>query len=77
MYDAGQVISDAAEQALATGAKPGTPEFRAALRDGLANLKEVAGVHGVFNTTDEQHYGHDERSRVLVIVEDGSWKYLD
>ena len=77
MYDAGQVISAAAEQALATGAKPGTPEFRAALRDGLANLKEVAGVHGVFNTTDEQHYGHDERSRVLVIVEDGSWKYLD
>lgn len=76
MFDAGQVLSAAVEQALATGAKPGTPEFRAALRDGLANLNEVVGVHGVFNTTDDQHYGHDERSRVLVIVEDGNWKYL-
>ncbi|MGX1098754.1 ABC transporter substrate-binding protein [Amorphus sp. MBR-141] len=76
MFDAGQVLSAAVEQALATGAKPGTPEFRAALRDGLANLHEVVGVHGVFNTTDDQHYGHDERSRVLVIVEDGNWKYL-
>lgn len=77
MFDAGQVLSAAIEQALATGAKPGTPEFRAAVRDGLANLNEVVGVHGVFNTTDDQHYGHDERSRVLVIVEDGTWKYLD
>lgn len=76
MFDAGQVIQAAADQALASGAKPGTPEFRAALRDALANLHEVAGVHGVFNTTDETHYGHDERSRVLVVVKDGDWSYL-
>lgn len=77
MFDAGQVISAAVEAALATGAKPGTPEFRAALRDALANLHEVVGVHGVFNTTDDNHYGHDARSRVLVVVDGGAWKYLD
>ncbi|MEW5424893.1 ABC transporter substrate-binding protein [Amorphus sp. 3PC139-8] len=76
MFDAGQVIAAAADEALASGAKPGTPEFRAALRDALANLHEVVGVHGVFNTTDENHYGHDERSRVLVVVKDGDWAYL-
>lgn len=76
MFDAGQVLKAAVEQASKSGAKPGTPEYRAALRDALANLKEVPGVHAVFNTTDDNHYGHDERSRVLVVVEDGNWKYM-
>jgi len=76
MFDAGQVLKAAVAQAADSGAKPGTPEYRAALRDALATLKEVPGVHAVFNTTDDSHYGHDERSRVLVVVENGDWKYM-
>ncbi|MDQ0316454.1 ABC transporter substrate-binding protein [Amorphus orientalis] len=76
MFDAGQMIQAATEKALATGAEPGTPEFRSALRDALANMEEVVGVHGVFNTSDDNHYGHDERSRVLVQVDGGTWKYI-
>jgi branched-chain amino acid transport system substrate-binding protein len=75
--DASKMIAFAAEKAKAKAkAAPGTPEFRAALRDALASMTEVVGVHGVFNTTEENHYGHDERSRVLVVIEDGAFKYL-
>ncbi len=29
-------------------AQPGTPEFRAALRDALEQIKELPGAHGIF-----------------------------
>ena len=30
-------------------AQPGTPAFRAALRDALEKTTDVAGTHGIFN----------------------------
>jgi branched-chain amino acid transport system substrate-binding protein len=57
-------------------AKPGTPEFRAALRDALENVKNVAGTHGVYSPTAANHNGLDERARVLVRVENGQWRLL-
>jgi branched-chain amino acid transport system substrate-binding protein len=57
-------------------AKPGTPEFRAALREGMENLKEVVGTHAVYNTSTSDHNGADERARVMVTVQGGSWKLL-
>jgi branched-chain amino acid transport system substrate-binding protein len=56
-------------------AKPGTPEFRAALRDALEQVKEVSGAHGVFNMTAADHLGLDQRARVMVKIENGAWKY--
>jgi len=56
-------------------AQPGTPEFRAALRDALEQTKEVAGAHGVFNMTAQDHLGLDQRARVMVRIENGAWKY--
>ena len=47
-------------------AKPGTPEFREALRDALENVKNVVGTHGVYNMTAKDHNGLDSRARVLV-----------
>lgn len=76
MYDAGQLIVATVPSALEK-AEPGTAEFRAALRDALETMEEVVGVHGVFNTSADNHDGHDERSRVLVRVENGAWKYMD
>jgi branched-chain amino acid transport system substrate-binding protein len=75
MYDAAQLLTATIPVAL-KAAKPGTPEFRTALRDALEGMKEVVGVHGVFNTSATDHYGHDERSRVLMTVEGGAWKYM-
>ena len=56
-------------------AKPGTLEFRIALRDALENVKEVAGAHGVFNMSAADHLGLDQRARVMVKIEAGAWKF--
>jgi branched-chain amino acid transport system substrate-binding protein len=58
-------------------AQPGTPEFRAALRDALENVKNVAGAHGIFNMTPTDHLGLDQRARVMVRIDQGTWKVQD
>jgi branched-chain amino acid transport system substrate-binding protein len=73
-WDAGLLFQRAAEGALKK-AKPGTAEFRSALRDGLENIKELPGAHGVFNTSPNDHLGLDKRGRVMVKIENGTWKY--
>ncbi|CAM3798240.1 ABC transporter substrate-binding protein [Kerstersia gyiorum] len=75
MWDAGQLIVAAVPEALKSGAKPGTAEFRAALRDALENIKNLPVSQGVFNMSPTDHAGFDERARVIVKVEDGKWVY--
>ncbi|MGO3741266.1 ABC transporter substrate-binding protein [Kerstersia sp.] len=75
MWDAGQLIVAAVPEALKSGAQPGTPEFRAALRDALENIKNLPVSQGVFNMSPTDHAGFDERARVIVKVEDGKWIY--
>ena len=72
-WDAGQLLVAAVPVALKK-APPGTPEFRAALRDALENVKNVAGAHGIFNMTPADHLGLDQRARVMVRIEKGAWK---
>jgi branched-chain amino acid transport system substrate-binding protein len=74
-YD-GVLLLDAAAGVALKKAKPGTPEFRAALRDALENVKNVVGTHGVYNLTPTNHNGLDERARVLVQVVNGEWRLL-
>ena len=62
-------------EALKTGAKPGTAEFRVAMRDALENVKNRAVSQGVFNMSPTDHAGFDDRSRVIVKVKDGKWTY--
>jgi branched-chain amino acid transport system substrate-binding protein len=73
-WDAGKLMEVAATAALKK-AKPGTVEFRAALRDALESVKELAGAHGVFNMSATDHLGLDQRARVMVKIEGGAWKY--
>ncbi|MDR4125010.1 ABC transporter substrate-binding protein [Yanghanlia caeni] len=75
MWDAGLLIEAAIPKALETGAKPGTPEFRKALRDALEQVKELPVSQGVFNMSPTDHAGFDERARVMVKVVDGKWVY--
>jgi len=72
-FDGYQVFADAAARSAGKG-EPGTPEFRLALRDAIANTKEVVGTHGVYTFKPGQLYGVDERARVIVKLEDGKWK---
>jgi branched-chain amino acid transport system substrate-binding protein len=72
-WDAGHLLMAAIPVALKK-AQPGTPEFHAALRDALENVKDVAGAHGVFNMSPTDHLGLDQRARVMVKIENGAWK---
>jgi branched-chain amino acid transport system substrate-binding protein len=73
-FDAYLVFADAAARAMATKAQPGTPQFRAALRDAIFSTKEVVGTHGVYNFKPGDLYGVDDRARVIVQLENGKWK---
>ena len=72
-WDAGQLLVSAAPAALKR-AQPGTKEFRAALRDALEATKNLAGSHGVFNMSANDHLGLDQRARVMVTIKNGSWQ---
>jgi branched-chain amino acid transport system substrate-binding protein len=61
--------------ALAKG-KPGTDEFRAALRDAVEASKDVVATHGVYTFSSTDHAGLDKRARVLIKVVDGKWTLL-
>lgn len=74
-WDAGLIIQAAVPVALKS-AKPGTPQFRQALRDAIEAGKEVKGTHAVYSMTPTNHYGVDKRARVLVRVENGDWKLV-
>jgi branched-chain amino acid transport system substrate-binding protein len=73
--DALALLQAAIPVALKT-AKPGTPEFRAALRDALEGLKDVVYSQGVVTMTKDDHVGQDKRARVMVTIENGAWKLL-
>ena len=73
-WDAGLLMTTAIPVALKK-AQPGTPEFRAALRDALEQTKELPGAHGIFTLSPTDHLGLDQRARVMVKIENGTWKY--
>lgn len=70
-YDAFLLLRSAVPEALKKG-KPGTPQFRAALRDELEKANVVA-THGVFVMSPNDHNGLDNRARVMVRIDDGKW----
>lgn len=75
VYDAGLLLQAAIPAALKKG-KPGTPEFRAALREAIEHTKELAATQGVYNMTAADHSGFDKRGRELITVKNGQWAAL-
>ncbi len=74
-YDAVLIITAALPAAIRR-AKPGTPEFRQAMRDAIEGVKELRGTHAVYSYGPADHYGVDQRARVMVRVENGDWKLV-
>jgi branched-chain amino acid transport system substrate-binding protein len=70
-YDTFVLLSKAVPEALKK-AKPGTKEFRAALRDAL-EATNVVGTHGVFVMSAQDHNGLDNRARVMIRIDNGKW----
>ena len=73
-FDGWMIFTTSAARALKT-AKPGTVEFRKALRDEILNTKELSGVHAVYNFKPGAYYGVDERALVIVRLKNGAWTY--
>src|SRR5882757_55552 len=71
-YDAFEVLKRIIPVALKAG-KPGTPEFREAIRQALMTEKEIAASQGVYNFTEKDRYGLDDRSRIILTVKDGKY----
>ena len=71
-YDAFLVLERVIPVALKKG-KPGTPEFREAIRQALLTERDIAASQGVYNFTEKDRYGLDDRSRIILTVKDGKY----
>lgn len=76
-YGAWMVADQAVERALKTGAKPGTIEFRRALRDTIEQTNELVVPNGVLNITPQDHQGFDARAAVMGQIKDGKFQYAE
>ncbi len=72
-YDSIIVMEKAVPIALKK-AKPGTPEFRAALRDAFEQIGRTVVAHGVLNWTAQDHWGYTPDTGVMMKVVNGDWK---
>lgn len=73
-YDTYLLLNATIPAALKKG-KPGTKEFRTALRDALETTTVVA-THGVYAMSANDHNGFDNRARVMVRIDDGKWTLI-
>jgi branched-chain amino acid transport system substrate-binding protein len=71
-YDFGIVMEKIVPVALKKG-KPGTPEFRAALRDAMETMGRTILAHGVMNWTPTDHWGYTNETGVMLQVKDGKF----
>jgi branched-chain amino acid transport system substrate-binding protein len=74
-WGAWMLLDSAVGRALKSGAKPGTPEFRAALRDAIESTRDLTVPNGVLNIGPNDHQGFDERARVMATIKDGKFAY--
>ncbi len=75
-WDAWLLVQNAIQSAQKAKVKPGTPEFRAALRDGLEKSSKLVGTNGVYTMAGSDHAGYDASSIVLIKVQDNHWKLV-
>ncbi len=55
-------------------ARPGTPEFRAALREAIETAQGLAVSHGVLDYSAQDHWGFRPDTGVIMKVVNGDWK---
>ena len=75
-YDSYRLIENAAKIALRK-AQPGTEAFRAAMRDGMEQTRDLKTTTLHFAFSEDNHSGMDHRSQVLAVVKGGKWTLAD
>ena len=71
-FDVVVVLQKAVPLALKKG-KPGTPEFRQALKDAFETMGRTSVSQGVLNWTATDHFGYTPETGVLLQVKGGDW----
>ena len=71
-YDA-QIILEKVIPVALKKAKPGTPEFRAALKDAMETMGRTVLAHGVLNWTKDNHWGYTLETGVMLTVKNADW----
>ena len=71
-YDA-QIVMEKVLPVALKKAKPGTPEFRAALRDAIETMGRTIFSHGVMNWSASDHWGYTNETGVLLKVSGGKF----
>jgi branched-chain amino acid transport system substrate-binding protein len=71
-YDALIVLEKVVPVALKK-AKPGTPEFRAALKDAIETMGKTNFAHGIMNWTAADHWGYTMDTGVMLTVKNGEF----
>lgn len=56
--------------------KPGSPDFRAALRDAIEGVKNLPATHGMINMSPSNHNGFDADAPVMLTISGGKWAAL-
>ena len=74
-FDAYLVLQRIVPEALKK-ARPGTREFRAALKEALETTGRVPVSHGVLNYTASDHFGFTPDTGVLLTIANGEWKLV-
>jgi branched-chain amino acid transport system substrate-binding protein len=54
--------------------RPGTPEFRAAIRSATESMGRTVVAHGVLNYTKTNHWGFTTETGLVLKVVNGDWK---
>jgi branched-chain amino acid transport system substrate-binding protein len=72
-YDAQVALEKAIPMAMKK-AKPGSAEFRAALRDAMETMGRTTFAHGIMNWTAADHWGYTMETGVMTKVVDGKFK---
>lgn len=72
-YDA-YLLLDKLVPVAAKKGKPGTPEFRAALKAALEDAPAMPVTHGIIDFTATDHWGFKTGSGVVMKVVNGDWK---
>lgn len=75
-WDAWLLLQNGIVSAQKGKAKAGTPEFRAAVRDGIEKTNKLVGTNGVYTMAAGDHAGYDPSSIVLIKVENNRWKLV-
>jgi len=74
-YDVVVVLQKAVPIALKK-AKPGTPEFRAALKEAFETMGRTPVSQGVLNWTATDHFGYTPETGVLLKIVSGDWQVV-